>query len=60
MLQKAFFDLPGAVAGSDAHPPGMRTVRVRSLSKAKHSFIEILVKNSTAILSLPLIQERQL
>ena len=53
---------PGAVARSDARPPGMRTVAGSFITSGKmHSFVEIgHEKNSTTILSLPLIQEGQL
>ena len=53
--------LPGAVAQSDVHPPGMRTVAGLILTSGNilswlfgHEII------STAILSLPLIQVGQL
>ena len=57
-------DLPGAVARSDARPPGMRTVAGSIFGQ--DSVVEIGHENknqkqiiSTAILSLPLIQVRQ-
>ena len=51
-----------AVARSDAHPPGMRTVAGSIFTSGKTFFPWDLVmeKKSTTILSLPLIQEGQL
>ena len=48
--------MPGAVAWSDARPPGLQTI-AGSILTCGNIFREII---STAILSLPLIQEGQL
>ena len=49
------------VARSDARPPGMRPVADSTLTSGTHSWEEIgHEKNSMTIISLPLIQERQL
>ena len=53
--------MPGAVAWSDARPPGMRTVAGSILTSGKTFFRwDLVMKNSTTILALPLIQEGQL
>ena len=51
--------LPGVVAQSDARPPRMRLVADSILTSGTHSWKENgHKKNSTTIISLPLIQER--
>ena len=53
--------LPGAVAGMDARPPGMRTIGV--YPHVRENTLSLRFghgKISTTILSLPLIQEGQL
>ena len=53
--------LPGVVARSDARPPGMQPVADSTLTSGTHSGEEINhEKVSTTIISLSLIQERQL
>ena len=53
--------LPGVVARSDAHPPGMRPVADSIHTPGTHSWEQIGHKKiSTTIVSLPLIQEGQL
>ena len=53
--------LPGVVARSDTCPPGRWSVADSTLTSGTHSWEEIgHEKNSTTIISLPLIQEGQL
>ena len=53
--------LLGVVPLSDAPPPGVRLVADSILTSRTHSWEEIgHEKNSTTIISLPLIQEEQL
>ena len=63
-LKVSLFTLPGAVARSDPHPPGMQTVTDGHRFDPhvwQHSFVEFGHEIiSTAILFLPLIQEGQL